>query len=408
MPKVIPLQGVKPYNIVVNSVTNSAEITMYGEVVEKRPIHWWTGKPVEGNFIVLNEFLDDLENLSTRPDITIRINSGGGNMNAGVVIYNRLRELSANITTINDGLAASAASIIFLAGDVRKMHPGSIVMIHGAAALPYDYLQEQDAVNMVEMLKAHNQAGINIYVERTGMDEADLRQMMAHGAEGWFTGQQAVDEGFATEVITDTEDAEPVSMKLSPDRTRLMVGGRAVAACLLGKLPEGIPCMTAEEYAATAAPGGSKNEANPAQRESENISNGGNASMEIKNVGDLRKAYPELVTEVENAARSAERTRIQTIEGMQNAVADANMVRDAKFGDNPMTAEAFAIAALTAQAAAGSVTLTALAADAAASGAANVQTAPAAPAEPKTKTDDEKALDLLLSAIPASMKKEGK
>ena len=406
MPKFSLLQGVKPYNITVDPATNSAEINMYGEVIEKHPTDWWTGEPIPGNFIALDDFIRDLDELAGCSDITVHINSGGGDMYAGIAIYNRLKSLPATVTTINDGLAASAASIIFMAGDTRKVHAGSNTMIHGAAAFVYGYYQKQDAEAFVKRLEAHNKAGINIYVERSGRPEAEIRQMVE--AETWLTGQEAVDEGLATEVITDAEDAEPVSMKLSPDRTRLMVGGRAVAACLLGKLPEGIPCMTAEEYAATATPGGPKNEAKPAQRASDNNSNGGNASMEIKNVDDLRRAYPELVTEVENAARSAERTRIQTIEGMQNAVADANMVRDAKFGNNPMTAEAFAIAALTAQAAAGSATLTALAADAAASGAANVQTAPAAPAEPKAKTDDDKALDLLLSAIPANMKKEGK
>lgn len=373
MPKFSLLQGVKPYNITVDPATNSAEINMYGEVIEKHPTDWWSGEPIPGNFIALDDFIRDLDELAGCSDITVHINSGGGDMYAGIAIYNRLKSLSANITTINDGLAASAASIIFMSGDVRKVHAGSNTMIHGAAAFVYGYYQKQDAEAFVKRLEAHNKAGINIYVECSGRPEAEIRQMVE--AETWLTGQEAVDEGLATEVITDAENAEPVSMKLSPDRTCLMVGGRAVAACLLGKLPEGIPCMTAEEYAATAA---SENEAKPAQRASENISNGGNASMEINNVGDLRQAYPELVTEVENAARSAERTRIQTIEGMQNAVADANMVRNAKFGDNPMTAEAFAIAALTAQAAAGSVTLTALAADAAASGAANVQTAPAA------------------------------
>ena len=378
MPKHKLLQGMKPYNIVTNSALNSAEITMYGEVVEKRPKNWWTDKPVDGNFIVLNEFLADLENLSSYSNLTIRINSPGGDMNAGVVIYNRLRELGAHITTVCDGLAASAASLIFMAGDTRRLYSSSIVMIHGAAVLLWDYYQEQGVRSVLSMLAAHNQAGINVYVDRTGLDEAEVRQMVE--AETWMTGQEAVDKGFATEVITDAEGEEPVTMKLSPDRTRLMFGGRSVAACLFGKLPDSIPQMTEAEYAALSEP-----VTDPAMR-GENNSIGG-INMEIKNVDDLRQAYPALVQEVENTARNegmtAERTRIQGIESIEAAVGDAEMVRNAKYGDKPLSAQELSFAAMQKQAKIGNAMMGNMEEDTKASGVGDV-TASAAPAnDPK-------------------------
>jgi ATP-dependent protease ClpP protease subunit len=378
MPKPKLLQGLKPYNIVTNSALNSAEITMYGEVVEKRPTNWWTGKPIDGNFIVLNEFLDDLENLSSYSNITIRINSPGGDMNAGIVIYNRLRELDAHITTICDGLAASAASLLFLAGDTRRIYSSGIVMIHGAATLLWDYYQVQGVRSVLNMLTAHNQAGINVYVDRTGLDEAEVRQMVE--AETWMTGQEAVDKGFATEVITDAEDEEPVTMKLSPDRTKLMFGGRSVAACLFNKLPDSIPQMTEAEFAAL-----SETVDDPAMR-GDNISNGGIKNMEIKNVDDLRKAYPTLVQEVENAARTEgmtnERNRIQGIESIEAAVGDAEMVRNAKYGDKPLSAQELSFAAMQKQAKIGNKMLGDMEEDTKASGAGDVA-ASAAPADPK-------------------------
>lgn len=386
MPKPKLLQGLKPYNIAVNAATNTAEITMYGEVVEKRPKNWWTDKPVDGNFIVLNEFLDDLENLSSYSDITIRINSPGGDMNAGVVIHNRLREMGAHITTICDGLAASAASLIFMAGDTRRLYSSSIVMIHGASLLLWDYYQEQGVRSVLSMLAAHNQAGINLYVDRTGLDEAEVRQMVE--AETWMTGQEAVDKGFATEVIAEAEGDEPVTMKLSPDRTRLMFGGRAVAACLLGKLPDNIQQMTEAEYAALSTP----DETVPATAGGNNDSNGG-INMEIKNTDDLRNAYPELVQQVENAARAegvnAERSRIQGIESIEAAVGNAEMVRNAKYGEQPLNAQELALAAMQAQAKIGNTVLTGMVADTAASGVANVAAAPAPgkEGEPNSPTD---------------------
>lgn len=387
------LQGVKPYNIAVNSALNSAEITMYGEVVEKRPTNWWTGKAIDGNFIVLNEFLDDLENLSTCSDVTIRINSPGGDMNAGVVIYNRLRDLGANITTICDGLAASAASIIFMAGDIRRLYSSSIVMIHGAAVLLWDYYQEQGVRSVLSMLAAHNQAGINVYVDRTGLEESEVRQLVE--AETWMTGQEAVDKGFATEVITEDDGEEPVSMKLSPDRTRLMFGGRSAAACLFGsKLPDGIPQMTEAEYAALSEP-----VSDPAQRGDNIISDGG-INMEIKNVDDLRKAYPALVQEVENAARNEgmtnERNRIQGIESIEAAVGDAEMVKNAKYGEKPLTAQELSFAAMQKQAKIGNAMLGKMEDDTKASGTGNV-TASTAPAN-DPKGNDPKTVEAQAAA----------
>ena len=102
--------------------------------------------------------------------------------------------------------------------------------------------------------------------------------------------------------------------------------------------------------------------------------------MPITNVDELRAAHPDLVAQVENAARTEgannERTRIQGIEAIQNAIADNTLITDAKFGANPLTAEQLAFKAMQAQAAIGNTMLNNMAADNAASGVANVASAP--------------------------------
>lgn len=70
----------------------NATLTMYGDIYEKRPVDWWTGEPIEGNFILLDEFLDDLEEIRRCKSLTIRMNSYGGDANVANVIHNRLRE----------------------------------------------------------------------------------------------------------------------------------------------------------------------------------------------------------------------------------------------------------------------------------------------------------------------------
>lgn len=133
--------------------------------------------------------------------------------------------------------------------------------------------------------------------------------------------------------------------------------------------------------------------------------------MEIKNVDDLRKAYPDLVAQVETAAQAsgvtAERARIQGIEEIENAIGDADLIRNAKYGEKPMNAEQLAFAAMKKQAAIGVNMVTALENDTKNSGAAAVVATPAPAGEPKAKTDDEKAEALLLGVVE-NMNKEVK
>jgi ATP-dependent protease ClpP protease subunit len=96
----------------------NAEIKMYGEVVTERPVDWWTGEELAGDYIVLSEFLEDMNQLGGAKDITLRLNSVGGEVYAALPIYNRLRELKAEITaSIVDGVAMSTASFIMCAAE---------------------------------------------------------------------------------------------------------------------------------------------------------------------------------------------------------------------------------------------------------------------------------------------------
>lgn len=404
MSKIKGASILKPYNIVVNEDDNSAEINMYGEVVSTRPVDWWTGEPIPGNFIAQDEFLKDLDELSGKDNITVHINSVGGDLYAGVAIYNRLKGLAANVTTINDGLAASAGSLIFQAGNVRKMNAGSNLMIHGAAGFLYGYYQTQDLKAAIKQLEAHNKAAINIYAEASGRDAASIKPLVDR--ETWMTGADAVTEGFADEVIGD--EASPVDMKLTPDRATMMVNGYPVAARCIGKIPESIPVMTDEEWDEMSTPANGESAVIDSMQPAEPIDinthpNGGNEEMaEIKNLEELRAAYPELLASAESVAQAkgcdAERERIRGIEAIEGAIGDKALVNSAKFGDAPMTAEQLAFAAMKAQASIGANMLTQMEADADASGADDVEATPADVADSEAD-DDAQAVNMLLGAM---------
>lgn len=379
-----------PYNIVVNEGTNSAEINMYGEVVETRPIDIWTGAPIPGNFIMQDEFLQDLDSLAGMDSITVHINSVGGSLYVGAAIYNRLKGLAAKVTTINDGLAASAGSLIFMAGDTRKMHSGSNLMIHEAAVFMYGYYNRNDLKQVDKQLVAHDKVGVNIYAEATGKDKDSIKTMV--DKETWLTGQEAVDAGFAHEVV---DDGTPVTMSLTPDKAHIIVNGVSMSCRGLSNIPAGIEVMPTAPVS-NAAP------VLPIDNTNQNLTRS-EEEMPITNVDELRAAHPDLVAQVENAARAEgrtegaaqERARIQGIEAIQNAIADNALITDAKFGANPLTAEQLAFKAMQAQAAIGNTMLNNMAADNAASGVENVATAPNAGPEVQAEqpTDAKAAAD---------------
>lgn len=129
--------------------------------------------------------------------LNVRINSGGGLVFEGIAIYNALARHSANVVVHIDGIAASIASVIAMAGDEIRISEGSHVMIHK----PWSFAMG-DATAMrkeAEVLDKLEAGIIDIYAARTGKARGDLEQWV--GDETWFLGQEAVDAGFADEMV---------------------------------------------------------------------------------------------------------------------------------------------------------------------------------------------------------------
>lgn len=127
-------------------------------------------------------------------DITVRLNSPGGNAFEGVSIYNLLHSCGKPVNVVVDGLAASAASIIAMAGDTITMNDGSMLMIHEAQAIAMGDAAEM--LKMADTLKAVTGSIADIYVSRTKTDKPEVLALMA--AETWMDANDAVSKGFAT------------------------------------------------------------------------------------------------------------------------------------------------------------------------------------------------------------------
>ena len=135
--------------------------------------------------------------MSGSGDITVWINSPGGDCVAAAQIYNMLMEYPGNVTVKIDGIAASAASVIAMAGTKVCVSPVSMLMIHNPMTFAFGNTAEmQKAIDMLGEVK---ESIINAYEIKTGMSRAKLSRLM--DAETWMNANMAVELGFADEIL---------------------------------------------------------------------------------------------------------------------------------------------------------------------------------------------------------------
>lgn len=221
-----------------------AELTLYGDIYETRPVDW-DGNPIDGNFITLDEFLEDLRIIEGAAQLIIHMNSYGGDAIAADVIHNRLRELSRNgmeIICIVDGVAMSGGSLIMCAADSVEVNPSSLIMIHNAWRFLWGGYNTEDLLEAAAALDAADKMQAAIYQRKTGLPEEEIRGMMRETT--YMTGREAVDKGFADRLV---EDAEPLRIAASADRHTLFVGSRTLHLAPGMTAPEGLETAEAPD-----------------------------------------------------------------------------------------------------------------------------------------------------------------
>ncbi len=394
------MAGVKAYNF-AEVGENEVEVEMYGQVVENRPIDWRTGKPSNGLFIVLAEFLKDLEGYKEKDKLTFRINSVGGDLFAGMAIYNRMTQLKGDTVTIVDGLAASAASIILQGGKKRKAFAGSQVMVHGASVFVFGRYNLQDLKKLENTVEGGNKSVLEAYVSRTGKDRGFLKGLM--DKEEWMTGKEAMGNGFVDEVI----EGGSVKLAASADGKAVMSNGIWMSMEGFANTPQGIVRMDG----LPGSPQGSMQmdgvaAAPTAGAEVIEQKQGTGGQEETMDLLELKKKHPDLVQQIKDEARQEaqaagaeeqvkaeavreERERLRQIAEIENQIADKGLVDAAKFGEKPMNAQELAFAAMKRQQSAGAQFLRGVMDDASSSGAAGVLPAPNAGG----KTQEEQELE---------------
>ncbi|HEL1582191.1 TPA: Clp protease ClpP [Streptococcus suis] len=152
-----------------------------------------------GDEVTPQVFKNDLH--AGNGDITLWINSPGGDVFAAAQIYNMLMDYKGDVHVVIDGLAASAASVIAMAGTTVSMSPVAMMMIHN----PWTVAQGEakDMQKVIEMLGEIKESIINAYELRTGLSRTKLSHLM--DSESWFNAKKAVELGFADKILFDKQ-----------------------------------------------------------------------------------------------------------------------------------------------------------------------------------------------------------
>lgn len=333
----------KFWNFVPGTEEEPAQLILYGTIASAAS--WWEDR------VTPKQFNEELDALGDVEEIVVRINSGGGDVLAANAIYTRLRDHKATITVKIDGWAASAATIIAMAGDKIQIAKNGIFMIHDPSMTIWSTYTAEEFEKMAEQLKTVKQSIVNAYTQRTGRDEEEVSTLMTE--ETWWTGEEAVEEGFCDELLFDEVETviENGSMAIVNSVPIDITGFKTIPRNVLNK--------------------NKSNVQNKGTKKIKMEEKKGVQMAEIKTVQDLEKQYPDLVEEIKNEAVEGERTRIKDIKNLEIKGFE-DVVENAMF-ETPITAAEAAMQIINKQKQVGADYLGAKEDDVEESGVRNVQ-----------------------------------
>lgn len=319
----MPNNKISKFWNMAKSKDGHADIYLEGDIVSEQPTDWW-GDAIDGNYITPEGFREDLASVSDADDITLHINSCGGDVYTSIAIYNAVKALDKNVRVVVDGVALSGGSVIAMAGDSVDMYPGSLMMIHPVSTFAYGMYNIDDLKKIENACNAMDEAIATIYSNKTGKTVDECRELMSN--ETWMTGAKAVENGFADKVI---EDEKPVDYEFDNKSKILFVNSVKIDAKNL-KIPEKIVKIR------------SVNKANNVPKKAKKAKNKDGKGEKIMDLNELKEKYPELVNEIRQEAVNAERARIKEIDEIAMNISDKEAINEAKYGENASTAEALA------------------------------------------------------------------
>ena len=188
------------WNFTTDEDTQERELRLEGPIDDES---FW------GDEVTPQAFRDELN--AGEGNLTLWINSPGGNVIAASEIYTMLRDYKGKITVKIDAMAASAASVIAMAGDTVLISPTALMMIHDPSTLAMG--NAKDLQKSIETLNEVKESIINAYKGKTGLDRKEIAKMMSN--ETWMSAEKAVELGFADSILFDANASNFYGKQLS-------------------------------------------------------------------------------------------------------------------------------------------------------------------------------------------------
>ena len=356
----------KFWNFIDNG--DSAELQLFGTIESEES--WW-----DDDCVTYRSFIDELNALGNKKTINVAINSAGGDVFAANAIYTALKMNAATVTGTIMGICASAATIVLMACDNRRIAKNAILMAHNPSVSLWGSYQADDLIKLAEVTNTVKKSIVAAYMERLDKTEDEIGELM--DAESWYVGQEAIDAGFCDGLIEDDFSNSAFSNCFKVD---------GVSYSFKNYLEKFVPDEIRKKVQALSktpqkGAGAFSNKPISQQKGSKKMDENNLTTPEITDAAGLKAAYPEICAQIAADAVGKERERLKAIDEIAAGI-PAEVLEKAKYTE-PVTAADLALAQMKANNKAGQKFMDDLEKDLQSSGAAAVG------GEPNTGYDPE-------------------
>ena len=370
---------------------DTAELQLFGTIQSEES--WW-----DDDCITYRNFINELNALGDKKVINVVIQSGGGDVFAANAIYNALILNKAKITGTIIGICASAATIILMACEERKIAKNAILMAHNPTISLWGSYETEELLKLAEVTNQVKKSIVSAYMERLDKTEEEINQLMDE--ESWYVGQEAVDAGFCDCVIESDFQNNAVS-------NNFIVNGVPYSFnnYIENFVPDNIR-KKVQDLSKTPQKetGAFFDTTNTIQKGKSTMDEKDKTTPVITDAAALKAAYPQLCAQIAADAVSAERERLKAIDEISNGIPE-ELLAKAKY-DEPMSAADLALAQMKANNAAGKKFLDQMVDDLKDSGAAAVGSEPNTGYDPEGQKQAENAQKV--SGFAAKLKNDSR
>lgn len=343
-----------------------AELQLFGTIQSEED--WWNE-----DCVTYRNFIKELNDLGDKKSINVVINSIGGDVFAANAIYSALVMNKATITGTIIGICASAATIVLMACESRRIAKNAILMAHNPSVTLRGSYEAEELLKLAEVTNQVKKSIVTAYMERLDKTEEEISQMMDE--ESWYVGQEAVDAGFCDSVI----EAEFQNSALLQ---KFMVNGVSysfknyVETFVPDNIRRKVQALSVTQQKRT---GTFFDTSNTKQKGNGMMGENEKGMPAITDAAGLKAAYPQLCAQIASDAVSAERERLKAIDEIARGIPEEVLMK-ARY-EEPVSAADLALAQMKANNAAGQQFLTDMVQELRSSGAGAVG------AEPNTGYD---------------------